>query len=173
MAFGRKKDPAKLSAILEDIKNRGEFDRFDVPLAVLVIMAAMMWADNRKDDAEIAQMNASHRLSPIFASMTEPQFLRMREEAEALVHRLDHEPPKFSDQEAVCRKAAASLSKDLRETAFGFALMVLFADQRIAPEEAEAAELLEKWLEIDRNVALKIIDVVIILKRARDAQAKA
>jgi hypothetical protein len=173
MAFGRRKDPEKLSAILDDIKKRGEFERFEVPLAMMVIMTAMMWADNKKDDAEDAQINSLHRLSPVFASMTDAQFQKVREDAEALVHRLDDRPARFADQEAVCRKAAASLSKELRQTAFGFALMILFADQQIAAEETVAAEALEKWLGIERNVALRIIDVVMILKRRRDTQVAA
>lgn len=146
--------------IFAGLKGKGLLDRFEVPTAIMVVMVAMMWADKEKEIVEERQIRSICDTSPIFDKLSTTQIDKLIAESEAIVQGLG--------DEAACRKAATSLSPELRLTAFAFAAMVLFADGKVVDLEMAETAKLSGWLKLDSKTVTEIVRVISILRHERD-----
>jgi hypothetical protein len=162
MAFNRKRgEPSDLFA---GLKGKGIEAVLDVPVAVMVPMVAMLWADQEKQEAETELIHAICRFSPIFLKPSARQIDDWISAAEALVN------DKQIGHEAACRRAKDALTIPLRQTAYAFAMQVLFADEMVVVEERKEAAEMAEWLGVERALAGEIIKVVSIQRHSRDAR---
>lgn len=129
--------------------------------ALMVPIVAAMVADGRVDDQEIDQIHSICKSSPIYDrnSWTDNDSLI------GSVLRLieDH------GAELMCRQAAEQLSPALRETAFVYAVMVIFSDGHVGKLEREVIENLIKWMSLPEDRARIMIEVVTIMRRTTNA----
>lgn len=158
----RKRPPAV--GLFDDLKGKGIEQTLDVPVAIMVPMVAMMWADEQKHEAETAIIHDLCNSSPVFLKPDRSQINEWIDAAEAILQAKD------MGEEKACKLARQSLTTPLCETAFAFAILVLFADEKVKPEEKSKAEDLAGWLGIKHDIAREIIKVVSILRHGRDAR---
>ena len=161
MFFKRKRD--ERINLFANLKAKGIQDKLEVPVAIMVPMVAMMWADKHKDDAETELIHSICASSPIFLKPTHRDIDDWITEADRIIH----ETP--GGDEKACRRAKDALTKPLRQTAYAFAIKILFADEKVTAEEKAKAEHLAEWLDVDRPLAGEIIKVISILRHGRDA----
>lgn len=161
MVFRRKK-PAEKQGLFDGLKGKGMSERFDVPLAVMIPMVAMMWADEKKDETEGRTIYALCEASPIYANHSRSDVGKLIEQADG--YRLE-----LGDKGA-CTKAAEALSEPLRQTAFAFAMQVLFADGKVADTEKAETEKMAAWLGLEGSLPREILKVVSILNHDRDTR---
>jgi hypothetical protein len=64
--------------------------------------------------------------------------------------------------EKMVQKCAAGLPEDLRDTAFANACDIVLADGVVEDEEKDFLDSLQKYLEIDGDTALTIVEVMIL-----------
>jgi hypothetical protein len=162
MAFTRKR--GERPGLFSDLKGKGIEDILEVPVAVMVPMVAMMWADQEKNEAETDLIHAICESSPIFLKPTNRQVEDWITEAEKIIREAG------GGDEKACRRAKDALTEPLRQTAFAFAVKVLFADEKVTAEEKLKGEELAEWLGIERSLSREIIKVVSILCHGRDAR---
>lgn len=162
MVFKRKRD--ERANLFADLKGLGIDEVQEIPVAVIVPMVVMMWADKKKHEAETDLIHAICNTSPIFLKPTHRQIETWITEAEKIVHEVG------SNDEKACQRVKIALSEPLRQTAFAFAVQVLFADEKVTSEEKDKAEQLAGWLDVDRSLAADIIKVVSILRHGRDVR---
>jgi uncharacterized tellurite resistance protein B-like protein len=144
------------------LKGRGADNSLDLQTAVMIPMVAAMLADNRLDDEEFAHIEGICTFSPIYDrnSATENGALIMR--AIKLVE--DH------GIAAMCQNAAAVLPAPLRETAFVFAVRVIFSDGYVGRLEQDVIEKMIEWLSIPPGRARDMIEVVSIMNHPISVQ---
>ncbi len=153
----------KAKALFETgLLGKGIQDRLDVPVAVMVPMVSMMMADEHQHDAELECIYTICTASPIFLNPSRRHISGWMGDAQKFIR------DEGGDEKA-CRAAKNALSVPLRETAFAFAVKVLFADEKVKPAERSRAEQLATWLDIESEVGNKIISVISILRHGRDA----
>jgi uncharacterized tellurite resistance protein B-like protein len=160
MGFSRTRKA--MEDLFKGLQGKGLSDKLDVPSAVMLPMVAMMWADDEKHQAESRLIHVICDLSPIFANYTRPQIDDLVDRSEAIFH--------DKKAEAACRLAAGALSYPLRQTAYAFAVQVLFADEKVVGAEQERASKLAEWLELEPQLARDIVKVISILRHDRDAR---
>lgn len=61
--------------------------------------------------------------------------------------------------------SAASIRSELKQTAFTIAADLLMADGHVAPEEKRFLEKIQKSLDVNDDVALKVVEVIAIKNR--------
>ena len=136
---------------------------FDAPTAVMVPMVAAMLADSRIETDERVQIDATCATSPIFHRNSAV-------ENEALIARAS-DLVEAEGPEKACRKAAQLLSAELRETAFAFAIRVIYADGIVDDLELQIMNDLGSWLGVAPERAELLRDAVQVLQNAMTGDA--
>jgi len=161
--------PASTSAIVDaarptvfaGLKGRGADNILTVEAAAMIPMVAAMLADGRVEDEEFAQIEHICAFSPLWDRNSQT------ENAAAIVRTIklieDHGIP------ATCQRAAALLSEPLRETAFAFAVRVVFSDGYVGQLERDVVEQMIPWLGLSPDRARMIIEVVSIMNHPATA----
>ena len=163
MFFTRKqREPEVPPNLFANLQGKGIQDTLDVPVATMVPMVAMMLAD-QKHDSETELIHAICATSPIFLKPTHRQVDDWISEADRIIRE------SAESEEKACRRARDALTKPLRQTAYAFAVQVLFADEKVTAEEKTKAEQLADWLGVERPLAGEIIKVISILRHGRNA----
>jgi len=127
----------------------------------MVPMVAGMLADGSIDEAEVRQIRSICVWSPIYASNSTERDTEIILRAIRLVE--DQGP------EAMCGKARETLSPALRETAFVFAIRLLFSDGHVGHKEQQTAEKLVRWLGLSDDRARMLVEAVSIMQHTADA----
>lgn len=162
MVFSRKR--AERPNLFADLKGKGIDEILDVPVAVMVPMVVMMWADQKRHEAETELIHAICSTSPIFLKPTHRQVDDWISAAEKVIN------DSGSSEEKACRRVKETLTKPLRQTAFAFAIQILFADEKVTEEEKGEADRIADWLDIDRTLAGEVTKVISILRHGRDVR---
>lgn len=136
-------------------------EALDVSTAVMVPMVAAMLADGEMDDSEINQIRSICVWSPIYARNTRDQDTNIILRA---IKRI-----KDAGTEPMCREAAELLSPGLRETAFVFAVRMVFADGNVGQSEEKLIEQLSGWLSLDSGRARSFVETVSVMQHTADA----
>lgn len=146
--------------LLAKLRGRGD-DVNDVPTAVMTPIVAAMLADGRVDEDEVLHVETICATSPVFERNSSVQNERL----------ILHVTRMIEDKgaEAMCRKAAITLSPSLRETAFMYALRVVFSDGYVGETEHDVIENLANWLSISDERASTMVDVATIMQNGVDA----
>lgn len=142
--------------LFSKLSGRGAPKELDVPTAVMVPTVAAMLADGQIDDDELVQIRSIFVLSPIFASNSRERDTEIILKAVRLI---EDDGPK-----AMCERAKAVLSPELRETSLAFAIMMVMSDGHIGHKEEQLIDDLVSWLEIDGNRAEMIAEVCAIMR---------
>lgn len=132
----------------------------DTPTALMIPIVGAMLADGVVEEDELFQIDAVCAFSPIFErnASYENELLILR--ATRLIE--DHGVARM------CERAAAVLSPALRETAFAYAVKVIFADGRYGDIEQEVLGDIRRALRIESVRAEAIIDVISVMRRTAD-----
>jgi len=150
--------PTRLFATL--LGNRAEAS-FDTRTAIMIPLVGAMLADGRVEEEELFEIDAICAFSPIFERNSSHENELLIIHATRLIE--DHGLQKM------CERAAALLSPALRETAFVYAVKVIFSDGRYgAIEQAVVADLTE-WLGIPADRAATMIDIISVMRRPEGA----
>lgn len=147
--------------ILAKLRGRGSETVDDIPTAVMTPIVAAMLADGRVDEAEVLHVETICATSPIFERNSAAQNERLILHVTRMVE--DRGP------EAMCRLAAGTLSPPLRETAFIYALRVIFSDNNVGDLEREVVGNLANWLEVPEPRAAMMIDIASVMQNGVDA----
>lgn len=129
---------------------------FDPQKAVMTIVVSSVMADGDASDEEISRLRSMCARSPIFASNSKEQDNAVIDFACNLCSQLGKE---------AISKAALALSKDLKETAFAYAIEVVLSDGIVGEDEEEFITTLSEKLSISKDVAQAIILTTIIRAR--------
>ncbi len=146
--------------IFSGLRGKG-VEGLDLQPAVMVPIVAAMLADGEIDDNEVNQIRSICAWSPIYARNTREQDTDIILRAVKLVQ--------ADGAEAMCRKAADLLSPALRETAFVFAVRMVFADGQVSSSEERLIEQLSEWLSLDGARARSFVETVSVMQHAADA----
>lgn len=146
--------------IISQLFGRGRESELDLPTALMIPIVGAMLADGIVEEEELFQIDAVCAYSPVFERNTsyENELLILR--TTRLIE--DHGLTKM------CRQAAELLSPALRETAFCYAVKVIFADGRYGEVEQAVIREVREALEIDADRAATIIDVISVMRHAAD-----
>ena len=136
-------------------------EALDVSTAVMVPIVAAMLADGSIDDNEVSQIRSICAWSPIYARNS------VEQDTSIIVRAIRMVEDEGSD--AMCSKAAALLSPALRETAFVFAVRMVFADGHVGRSEEALVERLAGWLSLDGARAQSFVETVSVMQHAADA----
>lgn len=158
-SFRRRKPKPIFAAGLQ---GKGLSNRLDVPVAVMIPMVSMMYADKSQHRTELECIQTICAESPIF------QRPSRRDINAWMVEARKHIREEGGDEKA-CREAKLVLTKPLRETTYAFAVKVLFADEKVKDAEKDRAENMAGWLDVDRDLASDIVRVISILRHGRDS----
>ena len=128
----------------------------DVPTAVMIPIVAAMLADGRVEPEELLQIESVCASSPIYErnSSAENDYIISRAGKLIQDHGLD----------GACQRACQCLSPALRETAFVHAVRVIFSDGYVGQLEREVIDKMISWLEMDRERARMMVDVVSVMQ---------
>jgi tellurite resistance protein len=143
------------------LKGRGAEIVLDVQTAVMIPIVAAMLADGRVEEEEILQIEAICATSPIFERNSAAENERIIMHATRMIE--DHSPRQM------CERATAMLSPALCETAFVYAVKVIFSDGYVGQVERDVVESLIDWLGIDPDRARTMIDVVSVMQHPVNA----
>lgn len=127
---------------------RKDDTRLDIPTAAMIPCVVAILADGSVEDDEIHQLRSMCIHSPIYARNS-------KEEDDAIILRASR-LVNNGDNETVCRMAAEILGSNLSETAFCFAVRLVFSDGHVGTKETALLENLVGWLGIDEEVAKAI-----------------
>lgn len=146
--------------LLAKLRGRGD-DVNDVPTAVMTPIVAAMLADGRVDEGEVLHVETICATSPVFERNSSLQNERL----------ILHVTRMIEDKgaEVMCRKAATTLSPQLRETAFVYAVRVVLSDGYVGETEQAVIENLATWLSISNDRAVTMVDVATIMQHGIDA----
>lgn len=137
---------------------RKEDTRLDIPTAAMIPCVAAIFADGSADDDEIHQLRSICIHSPIYSHNSKEQDEAIIIRASRLVN--------DGDNETVCRLAAETLGPRLSETAFCFAVRLVFSDGHVGAKETALLENMVGWLGIDEEVAKAIFLATDVFYRA-------
>jgi uncharacterized tellurite resistance protein B-like protein len=146
--------------LLAKLRGRGD-DVDDVPTAVMTPIVAAMLADGRVDESEVLHVETICATSPVFERNSSLQNERL----------ILHVTRMIEDKgaEAMCRKAANTLSAALRETAFMYSVRVVFSDGYVGDTEQAVVANLADWLSISDERANIMVDVAAVMQHGVDA----
>lgn len=136
-------------------------EALDVSTAVMVPIVAAALADGSIEDSEINQVRSICAQSPIYARNTRDQDTDIIVRAVKLVE--------SEGREIMCRRAAEVLSPALRDTAFVFAVRMVFADGHVGSAEEILIDELTEWLSIESARARSFVETVAIMQHTADA----
>jgi uncharacterized tellurite resistance protein B-like protein len=147
--------------LFSNLRGKGAEKSLDVSTAVMVPIVSAMLADGQIDDDEVVQIRSLCAWSPIYARNSRDEDTDIILRAIRLVQ----------DEGAgeMCRKAGAFLSPGLKETAFLFAVRVVFADGHVGAAEQQLIESLAGWLGVQEMRAGMLVEAVSIMQHPADA----
>ena len=147
--------PARLFA---DLFSRRADTSLDVPTALMIPIVGAMLADGIVEEEELFQIDAVCAFSPVYErnASYENELLIIR--ATRLIE--DH------GLQTMCERAAGVLSPALRETAFAYAVKVIFADGQYGELEKQVISNMRSWLGVETARAHAIIDVISVMRRS-------
>ncbi|MEQ9661725.1 MAG: tellurite resistance TerB family protein [Parasphingopyxis sp.] len=150
-----------VKGLFAGLRGKGVSGELDTQIAVMLPIVAAMVADGMVEDEELAQIHAVCDFSPIYErnSLTQNEMLVGR--AIRIIDDLG--------LENACRAAREQLSRALCETAFVHAVRVIFCDGYVGQLEREVVEQMIGWLEIDRDRARMMTEVVSIMQHSASA----
>ena len=147
--------------LLAKLRGRSGDDMDDIPTAVMTPIVAAMLADGRVDEAEVLHVEMVCATSPIFERNSAVQNERLILHVTRMV---ENRGP-----ETLCRQAAVMLSPALRETAFIYALRVIFSDGYVGQSERDVVENLTSWLELPAERAALLIEAASVMQNGVEA----
>lgn len=131
-----------------------ELDPREAFSAVMLVTVA---ADGHISDEEAETViNVSNRMA-LFKNQTANDFNQMMNKLIGLLKK--HGP------DTLLQRAFAGLPKELRETAFAVAADLVFADGSVESDEKELLETIQRAMGISDDLALKILEVLVIKNR--------
>ncbi|MEL6316564.1 MAG: hypothetical protein AAFR16_02870 [Pseudomonadota bacterium] len=122
-----------------------------------------MWIDGRKEDAETILLFSLLVSAPVFEGVTAESFYAMVAKIEGKLG-----TPVSDAAEGVVRESVKPLSVKLRETAYVYALRMIFIDRTIHVAEMKAIDDLSVWLEVG-HARDKIKEVTAIMANPPNA----
>jgi uncharacterized tellurite resistance protein B-like protein len=146
--------------LFSGLRGKG-IETLDLQTAVMVPIVAAMLADGTIEDDEINQIRSICSWSPIYARNTRDQG------TEIILRAIKH--TKGDAAESMCRQVAELLSPGLRETAFIFAVRMVFSDGHVGQSEEKLIENLVVWLELDGARARSFVETVSVMQHTADA----
>lgn len=147
--------------LFSGLMGKGVDGPLDAGAAVMIPMVAGMLADGSIDDDEIRQIRSICVWSPIYARNSVDRDTEIILKAIRLVE--DIGPA------SACEKAREALSPALRETAFIFAVRMVFSDGHVGQKEEKVIENLAVWLSLDAARARMLVEAVSIMQHAATA----
>lgn len=136
-------------------------EALDIQTAVMVPVVAAMLADGEIDDKEVGQIRSICAWSPIYARNSQDR------DTEIILSAIKR--VQADGAEVVCRQAADLLSPALRETAFVFAVRMVFADDHVGRSEELLIERLAGWLLLDSARARSFVETVSVMQHTAAA----
>lgn len=133
----------------------------DVSTAVMVPMIAAMLADGDIADEEIRQIRSICVWSPIYARNSGDQDTDIINRAYRLI--------KDNGAQMMCEMARDTLSPALRETAFIFAVRMVFSDEHLGQAERAFIEQLVVWLGLTEDRSRMLVEAVSIMQHTAAA----
>jgi uncharacterized tellurite resistance protein B-like protein len=162
------KDPSLLPTpsggwlnLFSGLRGKGVEADLDLSTSVLIPMVAAMLADGRVEEEELQEIHLVCETSPIFQRNSLPQNDLLIARATKIIEDIGIG--------AACERARQSLSPALRETAYVHAMRVIFSDGHVGQLEREVADNMIEWLEIDRDRARMMVEVVSIMQHPSTA----
>lgn len=157
----RERDRGRPARILADLLGRRSDTTLDIPTAVMIPLVGAMLADGRVEEEELFEIDAICAFSPLFErnSSYENELLIIR-----ATHLIEHQ-----GLEKMCEAAAAILSPALRETAFVYAVKVIFSDGQYGETEQAVLHQMRDWLQIAPQRAETMIDVISVMRHPASA----
>lgn len=129
---------------------------FNTQRSVMTIVVSALLADGQASQDEVRGLRSMCARSPIFASNSKDEDGAVIDFAVTV-----HEQFGFD----AVSKAAASLSQELRETAFAFAIEVVLSDGVVGKDEEAFIERLVGVLKIPDELARAVIGVTLVRSR--------
>jgi len=147
---------ARTASLFAGLRGQGAETSLDVQTAVMIPIVAAMLADGRVEEEEVLQIETICATSPIF----DRNSIAENERLIVSVTRM------IQDQgiEKACRSAAAMLTPALKETAFIYAVRMIFSDGYIGELEREVIDSLLSVLEIAEERGRILIEVVSVMQ---------
>lgn len=142
--------------LFSDLMGRGVTLQLNVQSAVMAPVVAAMLADGRVEDSELLQIHAICQTSPVFERNS-------RLENERLIMKMARMIEDYG-VEVVCGRAAQALTPALRETAFTYAVQVIFSDGYVGLLEQEVMQDIAAALQIDPDRARTFVEVVSVMQ---------
>lgn len=140
---------------------RKDNERLDIPTAAMIPCIVAIMADGSVEDDEVRQLRSICAHSPLYARNSSDEDAAIITKAVHLVN--------DSEEEAVCRRAAEVLGPALSETAFCFAVRLVFSDGHVGTKETALLEAMVEWLGIEPKVAQAIFQATDIFYRGASA----
>lgn len=147
--------------LFSGLLGKGTGGALDISVAVMLPMVAAVMADGEAGDDEIRQIRSICAWSPIYARNTMDEDTQIIQRAARIY--VD------SGAQSACERARDALSPALRETAFIFAVRLVFSDGHIGQGERTFIEQLAGWLALDAARARMLVEAVSIMQHQADA----
>lgn len=130
---------------------------FDPQKAIMTIVIAAIKVDGNVSDEEIGYLRSMCARSPIFANNTKDEDDSVIDFASNVTEQLAMDGVK---------RAAESLTEELRQTAFAFATEMVLADGMVGDQEEAFITDLAEMLGVDGDMARSVIEVTLIRARS-------
>lgn len=147
--------------LFSGLMGKGTAGPLDAGSGVMIPIVAGMLADGSIDDDEIRQIRSICAWSPIYARNSVDRDTEIILKAIQLVEDIG--------AEAACERAREALSPALRETAFIFAVRMVFSDGHVGSKEEKVIESLAGWLALDPARARMLVEAVSIMQHPATA----
>jgi uncharacterized membrane protein YebE (DUF533 family) len=131
--------------------------RLSLPEAVSAVLVAAVSADGRFGVEEANRLNGILSTSRLFEQAVQARDVEVVERALNLL--TDH------GVAPVLRACGAAIAPELRPTVFAIAADLVLADGRIDGREKAFIDQLQAALGVDENIAVKIVEVLLIKNR--------
>lgn len=129
---------------------------------VLTPAVCAMLCDGQEQPTEFLQLYAMLKMSPIFEGLTEEKFCELLAVIKARLK-------SGVEAQKLIREATQPLSTPLKETAYAFALRMLFVDKSLHMSELHFRDNVGTWIGVQNPVAGKIRETMEIMARPSTA----
>lgn len=140
---------------------RKDEGRLSISTAAMIPCIVAIMADGSVEDDEIRQLRSICAHSPLYARNSVDEDTAIIGKACQLVA--------DSDNEEICRRAAEVLGPGLSETAFCFAVRLIFSDGYVGTRETALLEAMVDWLGITVDAAQALFRATDIFYRGAPA----
>ncbi len=131
--------------------------QFTLPEAFLGVALAVAAADGHISQSEIEGIISYLRRMQMFQGFSGQQFSNMFDKLLTIAKR--------QGPSALVKLAKDALSREMRETAFACAVDIALADGSVEEEEKNLLSEMQQVLEIPENIAVTVIQVMMIKNR--------